>query len=241
MSNEIILILSLIMTYGSVLVFYKFLGKSGLYAWTSIATITANIEVMILVDAFGMEQTLGNILFASTFLVTDILSEIFDKESANKAVKIGILSNIAFVMITQSWFLYMPNANDAMMPAIQSVFTNTPRLMFVSIGVYAVAQVLDVWVYHKIWSKTTEKLGDSKKGLWLRNNLSTLFSQLVNSILFTFGAFAGMYDTQTLMAILLSSYLIYVVTSIVDTPVVYLARKMSVKKSDTVGGNATTV
>ena len=69
---------------------YKFLGKTGLYCWTVIATIAANIEVLIVVDAFGMEMTLGNILFASTFLVTDILSEKEGKKESQKAVIIGI-------------------------------------------------------------------------------------------------------------------------------------------------------
>ena len=76
MTNELLLILSLLLIYSALLLFYYLFGKDGLYAWTVIATIAANIEVLILVDAFGMEMTLGNILFASTFLVTDIISEI---------------------------------------------------------------------------------------------------------------------------------------------------------------------
>lgn len=227
MQNEIMLILSLIVTYASVLIFYRFLGKSGLYAWTSIATIAANIEVMVFIDAFGMEQTLGNILFASTFLVTDILSEVYDKESANKAVKIGIFSNISFVMISQSWFLFEPHpSDDWAMPYIQAVFTNTPRFMIVGVGVYAIAQVFDVWVYHTIWNKTKDKFGDSLKGLWVRNNISTLLSQFINTILFTFGAFVGTYDFPTLISILISSYVIFIFTSLLDTPAVYLARKI---------------
>lgn len=55
--NEILLVLSLLVIYGSVLLVYRLFGKSGLYCFTAIATITANIEVLIMVDAFGMEQT----------------------------------------------------------------------------------------------------------------------------------------------------------------------------------------
>lgn len=226
MNNEIILISSLILIYATVLLFYRFLGKSGLYAWTVIAIIAANIEVMILINAFGMEQTLGNILFASTFLVTDILSEIYGKKAANHAVKISIFTNIAFILISQSWFLYTPNANDWAAPAIQAVFENTPRLMIVGVAVYGISQAFDVWFYHFIWGKTTAKLGDSKRGLWIRNNGSTLVSQLLNTALFTIGAFMGIYDFHTLLAIMFSSYIIYIVTSLLDTPAVYLARRM---------------
>lgn len=230
MSNELVLIISLIVTYASVLVFYKFFGKTGLYVWTAIATIAANIEVLILVDAFGMEMTLGNILFASTFLVTDILSETCGKDAANKAVKIGVGVSIMFIIISQSWFLYTPNANDFVSPAIREVFSNTPRLMLVSVGVYAIVQAFDVFAFHTIWKWTAKAFGDTKKGLWIRNNGSTLVSQFLNNILFTFGAFLGIYDIPTLINICISSYVIFIVTSLADTPAVYLARAMKIKE-----------
>ena len=176
MSNELVLIGSLICVYLGTLLFYKLFGKTGLYMWTVIATISANIEALILVDAFGMEMTLGNTLFASTFLVTDILSETEGKNYANKAVKIGIMVSAAFILITQSWFLYLPNENDWVSPAIKEVFSNTPRLMILGIMVYGVVQVFDVWMYHLIWKRTEKWLGDSRKGLWIRNNGSTLLS-----------------------------------------------------------------
>ena len=80
MTNELLLILSIIVLFSAVVAFYYFFDIQGLFCWTVLATIAANIEVLILVNAFGMEQTLGNILFASTFLVTDILSEV-DRKS----------------------------------------------------------------------------------------------------------------------------------------------------------------
>ena len=80
MQNELLLIGSLIIIYGTVLISYKLFGKTGLYAMTVIATILANIEVLIMIEGFGMEQTLGNVMFASTYLITDILSENEGKE-----------------------------------------------------------------------------------------------------------------------------------------------------------------
>lgn len=226
MPNELLLILSLIVLYGAVLVFYRLFGKLGLYVWTVIATISANIEVLILVDAFGMEQTLGNVLFATTFLVTDILSENHGKKEANVAVNIGIATSIAFIVISQSWMLYTPAASDFASPAIATIFSNTPRLMLASLIVYAICQKFDVWAYHAWWAFTNKKCGDSKKFLWLRNNGSTLISQLLNAILYTFGAFFGVYDIPTLISIVFASYVIFIVTSLADTPIVYLARKM---------------
>lgn len=226
MTNELLLIISLILIYGGLLVFYYFFGKSGLYVWTVIATITANIEVLILVRAFGMEMTLGNILFASTFLVTDILSEIFGKKEATKSVNIGIATSLAFILISQSWLLYTPASSDWASPGIHTIFSNTPRLMIASLVVYAICQRFDVWAYHKWWSFTTRKFGDSTRCLWLRNNGSTLISQLLNTVLYTFGAFWGIYSVSALIGICVSSYVIFVVTSFMDTPFLYLARKI---------------
>ena len=227
MPNELLLILTLLLTFSGVLVFYKIFGKTGLHVWTAIATITANIEVMILVEAFGMEQTLGNVLFASNFLVTDILSELHGKEEANKAVNIGIAASLAFIFISQSWFLYTPAANDWASESIYAIFSNTPRLMLASFLVYAICQKFDVWAYHKWWAFTQKKFGDKDSFLWLRNNGSTLVSQLLNTVLYTFGAFLGTYELETLFSICISSYIIFIVTSLADTPFVYLAKKLN--------------
>lgn len=226
MTNELLLIASLFFLFGAVLVFYRLFGSTGLYVWTAIATITANIEVLIVVDAFGMEQTLGNVLFATTFLATDILSENHGKAAANKAVNIGILTSVSFILISQGWMRYLPAASDWAQPSIRTIFSNTPRLMLASLIVYAICQKFDVWAYHAWWAFTSKKCGDSQRFLWLRNNGSTLISQLLNSVLYALGAFYGMYETGTLISIIVSGYLIFIVTSLADTPVIYLARRL---------------
>src|SRR5574344_2823382 len=98
MMNELLLIFSLIFIFGTVLFGYKFFGTTGLYCISIVATLLANIEVVILVNAFGMEQTLGNVLFASTFLITDILSECEGKKAANKAVWMAVMASAFFLI-----------------------------------------------------------------------------------------------------------------------------------------------
>ena len=228
--NELLLLASVVVIFAFVLLAYKFFGKSGLYAMSAIATVTANIEVIILIKAFGMEQTLGNVLFAATFLITDILSECEGKKCANKAVFIGIFSQVFFLLLSQSWLLYKPaNEGDATLEAIRAVFSNTPRMILASLVVYAVSQIFDVWLYHKWWDFTQKKFGNKRGFLWLRNNGSTLVSQIINTLLFTLLAFIGTYDTTTILSIFASSYIIFVFTSLLDTPCVYLARKISDK------------
>ncbi len=228
--NELLLILSVIVIYGVALLAYFLFGKNGLFCVSAIATVFANIEVLILIRAFGLDQTLGNVLFAVTFLVTDILSECESKKDANKAVWLGVFCQIFFLILSQSWLLYKPSADDTAMPAIKAVFSNTPRMIAASLAVYLVSQLFDVWLYHKWWNLTEKKSGSKRKFLWLRNNGSTLVSQLINSLLFTVLAFAGTYDFKTLLSIFASGYVIFIFTSLLDTPAVYLARLISDKK-----------
>lgn len=232
MRNELLLILSVFFIYGGILVWFRFFGTSGLMCFNTIATITANIEVLLLVHAFGMEQTLGNILFAATFLITDILSETAGKKKAQQAVNLGIATSITFIIISQMWLLYQPSPNDFAQDSMRIIFSNTPRLMIASLMVYAISQKFDVWLYHKWWDFTTKKYGDRKKYLWVRNNGSTLVSQLINTFLYTLLAFWGIYSVETLLQLLMSSYIIFIITSLIDTPVIYLARILHQKNID---------
>lgn len=229
MRNELLLLGSVIIIYGAVLVAYKLFDKIGMYVMTVIATILANIEVLMLVDGFGMEQTLGNVMFASTYLVTDILSENEGKKIANKAVWIGVFTSIIMLVFTQYWLLYSPSSNDWAREHISAIFSTTPRLLAASFLGYVISQRFDVWLYHKWWEFTSNKTGDSRRFLWLRNNGSTLISQIVNTIIFTTIAFYGLYDIKTFLSIMASSYIIYIITSLLDTPIVYIARWMKNK------------
>ena len=133
MWNEFLLIGSLFVIFGGLLLFYRLFGIIGIYCWSIFATIAANIEVLLVVDAFGMEQTLGNVIFASTFLATDILSEVAGKKEANRAVTLGVVTTIAFIILSQSWLLYVPSPNDWAAPSITAIFQNTPRVMLASL------------------------------------------------------------------------------------------------------------
>ena len=225
--NEIVLVASIAVFFGGLVGFFRFFGKQGLFAWTVICTIAANIEVLILVHAFGLDTTLGNVIFASSFLATDVMSEIFGKKEAGRCVKIGILANVTFILISQSWFLYVPAEGDTMAGPIRAVFSNTPRVMLASLFAYAVCEAYDVWAYHRIWSWTERKSGDRKRFLWMRNNGSTLVSQLVNVVVFNLLAFAGVFPWETIGEILVFGYAIFIVTSLLDTPFVYWARRIA--------------
>lgn len=229
MKNELLLVGSIILIYGAVLLAYRIFGKSGLYVMTAISTLLANIEVLILIDGFGMQQTLGNVMFASTYLITDILSENESKKSAAKAVWLGVFTSVIMLLFTQYLLLYTPASSDWASGHLKAIFSTTPRMLLASFLGYVISQRFDVWLYHKIWDFTSNKTGDKKRFLWLRNNAATLISQIINTIIFSVTAFAGWYSGKTLFSIILSSYVIFIFTSLLDTPAVYIARFMKNK------------
>lgn len=222
--NEALLIASVFVLFGGLVAFFRLFGRQGLFAWTVVCTIAANIEVMILVHAFGMDTTLGNVIFASTFLATDIASELFGRREAGRCVKIGIAANVAFIAISQSWFLYVPAADDTMTGPIRQVFANTPRVMLASLAAYVVCELHDVWAYHFLWAITERRTGNRRAFLWLRNNGSTLVSQLINVVAFNLLAFYGVWPHHVLFEVIVQGYATFVVTSLLDTPFLYWMR-----------------
>lgn len=223
MSNELIFIITVIIYLGSVLLLYKLFGKNGLFAFAIFGTILGNIAVCKCVDLFGLSTTAGNVLYASTFLVTDILSEKYGKKDAQKAVKYSFTIMLLWLLGTQLILQFTPNANDYINDSLKVVFGLVPRITIASLIGFICSQNIDVFLYHFIWKKT----GDNKSKLWLRNNGSTLISQAIDTVIFTFLAFWGTYPTNVFFSILITTYLFKALVAVIDTPFIYIARKIN--------------
>ena len=223
MSNELIFIITVIIYLGSVLLLYKLFGKNGLFAFAIFGTILGNIAVCKCVDIFGLSTTAGNVLYASTFLVTDILSEKYGKKDAKKAVQYSFSIMLLWLLGTQLILQFTPNANDYINDSLKVVFGLVPRITIASLIGFICSQNIDVFLYHFIWKKT----GDNKSKLWLRNNGSTLISQAIDTVIFTFLAFWGTYPTNVFFSILITTYLFKALVAVIDTPFIYIARKIN--------------
>ncbi len=204
--------------FAALLAVYRFFGKTGLYVWIPIAVIVANIQVQKTVELFGITCTLGNILYASTFTVTDILSENYGKKEARKAVLIGFFSLIFSTLLFQTTLLYEPAPTDLVQNSMEGLFTLMPRLIAASLAAFAVSQIHDVWAYH-FW----KRLLPEKKWIFIRNNMSSLVSQLLDTLVFVTVAFYGLYGNSVLFEIFLTTYVIKAFVTLCDTPLVYAA------------------
>ena len=219
MSNEILWIVLVIVSFSSILLSYKLFGKTGLYAWIAVAMVICNIQVLKTIVLFGMIGTLGNILYGTTFLVTDILSEIYGKKEARKAVWIGFFTTIATMIIMQISLKFVPHPSDFAQGALRTIFGIFPRIVLGSLIAYVLSQFHDVWAY-QIWRKKFPK--DSQ--IWIRNNASTMISQMIDSGIFCFIAFWGVFPKEVFWSILLTTYLFKWAVAICDTPFVYIAK-----------------
>ncbi|MCF0143025.1 MAG: queuosine precursor transporter [Parasporobacterium sp.] len=222
MPNEIIFIIKAIFCLGSVVLMYKLFGKNGLFVFAIFGTLIGNIAVCKCIDLFGLSTTGGNIFYASTFLVTDILSEKYGKKEASKCVKYSFAAMILWLVGTQLILWFTPNASDYVNESLKVIFGLAPRITLASLLGFICSQNIDVFLYHFIWKKS----GDGKGKLWLRNNGSTLISQAIDTVIFTFTAFWGTYPTDVFFSILITTYVFKAAVALLDTPFIYLARKI---------------
>jgi uncharacterized integral membrane protein (TIGR00697 family) len=221
LSNESLWLVLLLANFLAIILSYGFFGKTGLYIWIPISTILANIQVLKMVDLLSIGVTLSNITYASSFLVTDILSENYGKKSARKAVFIGFFSLTATVIIMNIALNFKPNEFDFIQDSLKNIFSILPRIALASLIAYGASQLHDVWAYN-FW----KNLFPADKFLWLRNNASTMVSQLIDSILFTFIAFWGLLPQGEFIQILITTYLLKWIVAAIDTPFLYIAKYM---------------
>ena len=228
--NEILFVITVLINFIGILLSYKLFKKVGLFIWVAMATIIANIEATKCVDIFGLSLTLGNVVYSTVFLATDILSEMYSGKEARKAVGIGFFSMLLFTILTQIDLVFVPNSQDLVNESMHTIFGFMPRFCFASLVTYAISNTLDTYLYEFIKYKIPQD-----KFLWIRNNASTMISQLIDSVLFTIIAFGGIYSWKVVIDLSIVTYAIKFIVAVLDTPFLYIAKKMykSFSKTET--------
>jgi uncharacterized integral membrane protein (TIGR00697 family) len=221
MSNELLWLVFLVVQFGLLVGVYKLFGLTGLYVWIGFAIVAANIQVIKMIDLFGLPATLGNIMYGSIFLATDLINEKYGRKKAQKAVYIGFMIMVSFTAITQLSLAFTPNMDDFASESLLTIFSLLPRITAGSLIAYLVSQTLDVFLFDKIKAKF-----GTPGQLWIRNNGSTIVSQAIDTAIFTLIAFTGQYDMSVVISIFWTAYIIKLLTSIADTPFVYWMRKI---------------
>jgi len=218
MPNEIWWLLFLVIDFSMALIAIYFFGRKALFVIIAADIIVCNIQVIKTIELFGFVATLGNIVYGSIFLATDLLSEVFGKKEARRGVWLGFFALIFMTVSMQIALQFQPHESDFSQQAMQTIFGFIPRITVASLIAYLLSQHHDIWAFH-FWKKKT-----SGKHLWLRNNASTWISQAIDSVVFVMIAFYGVFSTEVLISILFTTYVVKVLVAVLDTPVVYLGR-----------------
>lgn len=217
--NIVLGIISIIATFSIVVCMEKMFKKEGLYVWISIATIMANILVCKSIDILGLTASLGNVMFASIFLATDILNEKYDVKDSRKAVMLAIVSQIIFILATTLAVSYIPSETDLSNESMKTLFSINARVSISSIVMFGASNMLDIYLFEKLKKKFP-------KQLWLRNNVSTIISNCLENYFFVFFAFVGIYDYSTILSIATTTSILEIIIAICDTPFMYIAKKL---------------
>ena len=235
MVNELLWILLMVVTFLGILLAYRLFGRIGLYVWIAISIIIANMQVMKTIEIFGLVTAEGNIIYGTIFLATDILGENYGKKAAYTGVWIGFFTLFAFTVLMQLTLFFVPHESDTLSPALESIFTFLPRIAFASITAYFLSQTLNIAVFHYIRKLTNGKM------LWLRNNASTMISQLIDNIIFTYIAFVGLlglfgwqqiFEWTIIFQIFITSLVMKYIVAVADTPFIYWGRRLKKKVPD---------
>lgn len=221
MTNELLWFCFMLVDFTLALLLFHRFGKIGLYALIVLDIILCNIQVMKIVEMFGLAATLGNILYGSIFFATDILGELYGKKEAKKGVWLGFSALIIATIVMQFAIRFEPHKDDFIQDSLKEIFMFLPRITVASLAAYIVSQFHDVWAFH-FWKAKTRG-----KHLWLRNNASTWVSQLIDTLIFSMIAFWGVFSFDVFLQICLTTYLFKVIVALIDTPFIYAARKLA--------------
>ena len=213
-------IISIILCFTTVILMEKIFEKEGLFIWISIATIISNIIVCKTINILGVTSSLGNIMFASIFLATDILTEKYGEIYAKKTINYALASIIIFIAVTQITLLYIPDATDVAQEIMKNLFSLSLRTSIASISLFYISNKLDIYLYSKIKNKYPNKL-------WLRNNVATIISNCLENYFFAFLAFVGIYDIGTIISIATIGSIIEIIIAVLDTPFLYISKKLN--------------
>jgi uncharacterized integral membrane protein (TIGR00697 family) len=224
-NQELLWFTTLFADLGCTLILYRLFGKAGLQVAIALAIVLANLQGPKLTVIFGMQTSLGVIFYSSIFFATDVLSENYGKEAANKAVRMGFAVSVIVLLMMSLALLYQPSTRPetaaysaSIHEAFATIVNFTPRFIFGSLLAYYISQHFDVWAFHKIKSWT----GD--RWLWLRNNGSTLSSQVVDTTIYSLVAWWGIVDLKTALALGAAKYVFKVAIAAIDTVFIYWAR-----------------
>lgn len=197
--------------------------------------ILANILASKVVEIGIFTIPAAVVAYPFTFLITDIIGELWGKEEANHTVKNGLICQI-FALILTFCAVKLPVASFANnQNEFVAILGGSLRVTFASLVGYLCSQTWDVWAFHKIRNNYISKNGTTAGGRWIWNNASTMTSQIIDTAIFITIAFYG--TVPNILNMIISQYVIKFIFALCDTPIFYLLTGKAKTKNDLLNEN----
>ena len=206
---------------------FYFFGRSGLYIAVILGIVLGNLQGGKVSDleVFGYTFTvsMGAIMYSGIYFATDLINEKYGRTYANEAVILGAIANVVVMLTLVLSTYYLPSeiakSSDAVHEAISTLAYYSPWFVIGSLTAYLISQTFDVWMFHKL------KVLTNGKYLWLRNNVSTLSSQALDTLIYTFvWVLAGDMTFIVALSIALTKYIFKIFIALLDTIFIYLVK-----------------
>jgi uncharacterized integral membrane protein (TIGR00697 family) len=178
--------------------------------------LVANIIAVKLVAIGGWVVPAGVIAYPLTFLLSDVISELYGRKTAGRVVWIGFGASLVMVLLIYVARVLPSAAIWEGGAAYEAVFGMVPRVVLASMLAYLVSQHHDVIAFH-FWRRAT-----GGRYLWLRNNASTVVSQALDTTIFIAVAFWGLLPNAVVWNLMLTQFVIKIIIAVLDTPFCYL-------------------
>jgi uncharacterized integral membrane protein (TIGR00697 family) len=191
-----------------------------------MSLLVANVVASKVVNLFGLIVPAAVVAYAITFLATDVINEIWGKQEADRTVKLGLVIQVSALLLI-GLAIVLPPAPFAIefSDMFTTVLKQSWRVVFASLVAYAFSQAHDVMSFN-FWRKKTDG-----KHKWLRNNASTLVSQIIDTAIFITIAFWG--TVPSILWMIFSQYIVKAILALLDTPFFYLLTKHTTKHGTT--------
>jgi len=223
--QELLWVITLMLDLTLTVLMYRVFGKEGLLGCIVLAILLANLQGPKLTTILGFQTSLGVIFYSGIFFATDMMSEKYGRAEAGKAVLIGFAVSCSIVVMMSLALLFNPSTepetaefSQDIQRSFETILNFSPRFVFGSLLAYLISQSIDVWLFHRI------KRATKGRYLWLRNNLSTMISQLFDTLIYSLVVWWGVVELPTAIQLGLVKYGFKVTIAAIDTPFIYWAR-----------------
>ena len=179
--------------------------------------VIASVLAAKIIQVWAFFVPAGILAYSLTFLCTDVVSEVYGKEASRKVVLSGFIGLIATFLLTILALNWSAAPFWENQESFDSILGSTTRIIIASLIAYLVSQYTDVWIFSKVKTITEGRF------LWLRNNLSTAISQLIDSAIFITIAF---YGVMPLFELVVGQWVIKLLIAVLDTPIAYFLVSM---------------